>query len=316
MEFGTFGQQVPQQVPPAYQPYQPYMPPQAPQVPPRPQGMSKGVLAALVVVAVLLLLSGSGVIYYSAVFRPNQLHAQATATAVVQAQGTARANAQATSTAVAYANATATVDAQVQATATALDAIYTQATAGTPTLDDPLNANGANNWTEYSTAQQSCAFKGGALHALSQNTGTVCFAQNTSFNNFAYTVKMVINSGSVGGVVFRANVTSSTNVGVYLFSITTGGKYILGLIQGTASGSTATKDLGSNQSSTINTASAAVNELGVVARGSTIYLFINKHYVAQVTDAALTTGMLGVFGGTQSDSNSDVSFTDLQVWQL
>src|SRR5712692_5717212 len=99
-------------------------------------------IGLLVTLALLVMFSGIGLIYYSTVLRPAQLHAQATGTAqtllTVQARGTALANAQATGTAQAFANATATAQAQVtaqaQATVTALQDIYTTATSGRPAL--------------------------------------------------------------------------------------------------------------------------------------------------------------------------------------
>ncbi len=100
----------------------PYPPqPQIP-YPPRSQtkkGLSRGIIALILVLALLLIFSGVGLIYYSVVARPAQLHAQATATAQTiltnDARATNIANTQATGTAVAYSNATAT--AQAQATA-------------------------------------------------------------------------------------------------------------------------------------------------------------------------------------------------------
>ena len=93
--------------------------------------------------------SGFGLIYYSTVYHPNQLHVQATATVQTRqtevAQTTVTANAQATGTAVAIANATATAQAQATAaavaTATALQNIYNSATQGSPVLNDSLSFN-------------------------------------------------------------------------------------------------------------------------------------------------------------------------------
>ncbi len=105
-------------------------------------------------VIVLLLIAGGGLIYYSTIVQPALFHAQATATALARVQQTARANA--TDTAVAFAtsqaeaNATATAQAiataQAEATATARQAIYTQATQGTPAFNDSLAGPNVNNW--------------------------------------------------------------------------------------------------------------------------------------------------------------------------
>src|SRR5947209_11894131 len=100
----------------------------------------RGMTILLIGLALLIMASGFGLIYYSAVYHPAQLHAQATGTAqtmqTAEARATALANAQATGTAVAIANATATAQAQataeVVATATALQNIYNSATSRTP----------------------------------------------------------------------------------------------------------------------------------------------------------------------------------------
>ncbi len=119
----------------SYSGQQQYSPPQQAYPPPYPgpqrrRGLSTG-MVILFIVLVLLIIGGSGLILYTAVIQPNQLHTQATATAQANVTGTAQANATGTAhaaaTATIEANATATAQAQataqVQATATALQAI-------------------------------------------------------------------------------------------------------------------------------------------------------------------------------------------------
>jgi len=122
-------------------------------------GLSRRMLILLIVLALLSMVSGIGLIYYSTVYHPVQLHAQATATTQAfqtrAAQGMATANAQATGTAVAFTHATATAQAQataeVQANATVLQNIYTSATSGSPTLSDSLAGNSGSGWDEDQT---------------------------------------------------------------------------------------------------------------------------------------------------------------------
>src|SRR2546423_2417917 len=141
----------------SYSGAQQYSPPQQAYPPPFPgpqrrRGLSSG-MVILFIVLVLLIIGGSGLILYTAVIQANQLHAQATATAQANATGTAQANAtgtaQAAATATTEANATATAQAQatahLQATATALQTLFTQATSGTPVLNDPLSQQDANS---------------------------------------------------------------------------------------------------------------------------------------------------------------------------
>jgi hypothetical protein len=80
---------------------------------------------------------------------------------------------------------------------------YTQATSGTPVLDDPLNDNSKGNiWDE----NKYCVFSDGAYHVKygQPDNFQVCYAQPI-YNNFAFQVQMTIFKGIYGGIVFRAN---------------------------------------------------------------------------------------------------------------
>src|SRR5262249_3700692 len=93
----------------------PFPPPPTPVMPPgpaRPRSPLGVTTVLLLILTLLIMASGIGLIFYSAVLHPAQIHAQASATAqslqTVQAQITSTANAQATGTVQAEANATAT----------------------------------------------------------------------------------------------------------------------------------------------------------------------------------------------------------------
>jgi hypothetical protein len=189
----------------------------------------------LAILALLIMSSGFGLIYYSTVYHPNQLHMQATSTAQTlqtrEARATAVANAQATGTAVAIANATATAQAQATAaavaTATALQNIYTSATSGTPALNDSLASNTGSSWDEdLAQGGGGCGFSGGAYHASLDSKGFYfpCVAENTNFGNFAFQVRMTIVSGDAGGLVFRSD---RANFKLYLLVFNRDGTYTL-----------------------------------------------------------------------------------------
>lgn len=57
------------------------------------------------------------------------------------------------------------------------------------------------------------------------------------------------------------------------------------------------------------------NILTVVARGSELYLFVNKQLVTEVSDNTYTFGQIGVFALDQGNI-TEVSFSNVQVWQL
>jgi hypothetical protein len=305
--------QAGQQIPPQYTP-----PP-----PPKRRRMSSTVIILLIVI-VLFLLGGSGLIYYVGVYQPQKMHADATATVNVQITGTAQANAQATANAVAtsqaQANATATSQASAtavaSATATALQAILSQATSGNPTLNDPLNAPSSNNWDQLSasnsTQSGSCAYTGGAYHSSMPTKGFFqpCYAQAPTFSNFAYQVQMTITQGDEGGILFRADTANSK---FFLFRINQSGAYNLYLYvdnQGTHA-----KSLLSSTASPFKKGLNQPNTVTVVARGGSIYFYINGQYVDGVSNSTLSSGKIGVFG--ESNTNpTDVAFSNAQVWQL
>ena len=298
-------------------------PSQIPYSPPiqRKSGLSRGVVALILILTLLLVSSGVGLIYYSTVARPAQLHAQATSTAQTiltsDARSTAVANTQATGTAVAYSNATATVQAQVtaqaQATATALQAIYTQSTQGTPVLNSSLAAQDNNNWDVNDTTDGGgCGFNAGTYHTtlFSKNFYFPCFAHTASFNNFTFQVQMTINQGDEGGLVFRSN--SNTDIAqYYLFSINQNGTYRLVVSKDSSHNTTLAQD----SSPAIKTGINQTNLIAVVAKGSTLYLYINKQYIGSVSDSSYSSGLLGVFA-SDSSTTTDVSFKNAQVWQL
>jgi hypothetical protein len=309
---------VPQQQFPSYPSSPPLPPPVQPQKTPRGRGLSRGMMILLIVLA-LLMMSGFGLIYYSTIYHPNQLHMQATATAQTlltrEAQGTATANTEATGTAVAIANATATAQAQatanVIATTTALQNIYTSATNGSPALQDSLSANTGSNWEEdQAQGGGGCAFTGGAYHASIDQKGFyfACAAQNTNFSNFAYQVQMTITKGDAGGVFFRGNRSASK---FYLLSIARDGTYDL-FVSKDQNHST---DLSFGNSSAIKQSLGQANLITVILRGNNIYFYVNKQYAGSVSDSTYKSGQIGVFVDAHTTA-TDVAFTNAQVWKL
>ena len=305
----------PLQQPPLYLGTQqpPYTPPPLPPTQPQKtrRGLSGGVTILLIVLALLIMFSGFGLIYYSTVYHPNQLHVQATATAQTLqtgvAQTTATANAQATGTAVAIANATAAA----VATATALQNIYNSATQGSPVLNDSLSFNTGSNWEEdQAQGGGGCAFTGGAYHASIDQKGFYfpCAAQNTNFANFAYQVQMTITKGDAGGVFFRGNRSAFH---FYSLSIGKNGTFDLFVSKDQNHSS----DLNFGNSPAIKKGLGQTNLITVVVRGKNIYFYVNKQYAGSVVDNTYTSGQIGVFVDAHSTA-TDVAFKHAQVWKL
>ncbi|MGI9058847.1 MAG: DnaJ C-terminal domain-containing protein [Ktedonobacteraceae bacterium] len=302
--------------------YPAQQPPQSPSPVAQPQQRKRSpLLIALIVVLLLLIIGGSGLIYYTSVYQPNQIHAQATATAVSQVTGTAQANATAmagaTGTAVVQANATATAfaqgTAQANATATALQNIYTTATNGTPTLNDPLSQQDSSNWeVDTKNGGGGCAFTNGTFHANMPQAGffASCFAQASHYSNFAFQVQMNILKGDRGGIIFRAD---STNFKFYLLRLGQDGTYTLFLYVDN-NGSHA-RLLVQGNTSAMHTGQNQNNTVAVVARNANLYLYVNQQYVASVSDNTFGSGQIGLFADDQKNP-TEVAFSNLKIWTL
>lgn len=305
-------------VSPVYTPYAPYTTPSAMPLPAlsrQRQPLSRPMLLFSTAVALLLMLSGMSLIYYTAIAHPAQLRAQATATVqtilTTNARGTAMANAQATGTAQAFAHATATAQAQAQATVTALQALYTQATSGTPALSSTLAFQDGANWDAYNTPDGGgCNFSNGALHAsvFTKNYYVPCLAHNSNFTNFAYQVQLTMVEGDEGGLMVRSD---DTNNHFYIFSIARDGTYRFYVVKD----SNNSLSLVDDTSSIIKTGAGQSNMLTVIAQGTTFYLYINQQYVASASDASFASGEVGV-AASDTTNNTDVAFTNATVWTL
>ena len=262
---------VPQQLPPL----------PAQQKPQQRRGLSAKIMTLLIILA-LLVIGGSGLIYYTTVVQPTKLHAQATAT--------------------------------VQANVSSTTRLYDMATNGSPDLNDPLKRNSASGWVEFPWTQGDCAFRGAYHSAILQKDIAPCLAQRTSYSDFAYQVQLTIITGDEGGLIFRSNAIDpnhfpfSTNY--YLFGIGHDGRYSLSY-----QGDKSKVQLISGSSSTITTGLNQPNLLTVVAHGSNISLYVNRQYLAGVSDSNRSSGAIGVFA--QDNSNpTDVAFSNAYVWTL
>ena len=137
-----------------------------------------------------------------------------------------------------------------------------------------------------------------------------CIAEAPTFSNFAFQVQMTITQGDEGGIIFRADPVNSK---FYLFRISQNGAYDLYLYvdnQGTHA-----KNLLSNSSTLIKQGQNQTNTITVVAQGSNIFFYINGQYLDNVSNNTFSSGKIGVFGESNTNS-TDVAFSNAQVWQL
>jgi len=174
---------------------------------------------------------------------------------------------------------------------------YLLATSGTPVLSDPLNDNSqGNGWAENSY----CAFSGGAYHiTLARPSSFIPCRATPTISNFALQVQMTVLSGDFGGIVFRTN--QQERAGYRFVPRANGGDLVYGHTQL----ATFSTPISLNQTYLLT----------VIARGSRIWLCVDKHVVAIVQDSSASSGGFGFLAGDFSNA-ADVAYTNMQVWIL
>lgn len=271
---------------PIYQPYQGGLPP-VPSMPPAPRRRSNarlfifGGIALLVIVAAI-------VISFAAYSNSQQGNKNATATA--------QANTSATQAAQATANA-------IQ-TATAVANTYPF--SANRVMNDPLTDNSkGSNWQ----TDDLCKFSGNAYHVTDsqKDTFSTCFAQNTDFSNFTFQVDAQLLKGDGLGILFRGNATNNT---FYRFTAYSDNSYYVYMYNNGSN----TKTLKSGNLPSSFSFSGK-NTLAVVARGTSITIYMNQTQLAQFTDSTYSRGQIGL-SSTNLGNAADVVFSNVQVWSL
>jgi hypothetical protein len=266
----------------------------------RPSSNMRLILIGLVAV---LVIGGALATFFAVSAHNTQVaHDNATATANVQATSTSIANTQATGTAVAQAaNATATANAQASATAVAT----TYPFSATVKLDDPLTDNSKNvGWK----TSNNCQFTGGAYHVIVPDAKTFidCYAATTNYTDFTYQVTMQILKGDFGGITIRGD---SANFKYYAFAIGSDGTYAIEVY--TSAANPTELDSGTIANFQTN----AANTVGVVAKGTSLTLYVNNQQAASVTDGTYTGGQIGCIA-YNIQNYGDVAFSNAKVWDL
>ena len=284
----------------ALPPYLPYAQPQGSRQgglsspsppPPVPQGQKPprrfpASITLLISILVVLLVGGSGVLYYTAVYQHNRPHVQATAPPVPKANAT---------TAVAEENP------------------YTH--SGRLVLSDPLHDNsGGHFWAEDSS---NCSFMDGAYHVKAPiYPPEACLANDastTDFSNFTFEVQMQILKGDVGGIIFRAVKQAASGNKFYDFFISHDGRYWV-----VRANESSYDPLTSGTSSAIKQGINQTNIIAVVAQGSTFTLYVNHQKIALVADSTFSHGRVGFVAGPLDNpgNSTEVVFSNAKVWTL
>ena len=255
-----------------------------------PQSRPAVITILLIVLALLVIGEGGGLVYYTTVFYPSKLHAQATAIA-------------------------RTVLAQIHTTSsgTTPQDIYTQATSGSPVINDPLTNQEQSFWGTLTQDDGigGCAFRGGAYHAREADPGkTFHCAASGLYSNFAFQVQMTIITGDTGGMVFRLD---SANAKFYRLRIDQAGTY--GFLIYTGNTAAPIKFLQEGHIPAFNSGPGQSNLITIIARNTDFYLFVNKKYNTTVIDSSYSLGQIGLSVGDHSNP-TEVAFNNAQVWNL
>lgn len=198
--------------------------------------------------------------------------------------------------------------------------LYSQITSSVPSWSDALNGQSTTAWVGGSINNNgggtlrdgSCVFTNGQLHATAPagKQAAVCVPGSTSFSNFAFQVQMTILQGNTGGIIFRLSAAPKSG---YAFIIGSSGLYALMVIYQDIAHS---KILSAAGSTAINSGLGQSNLLTVIARDSTIYLYINKRFITSSTDTTSSSGAMALLGMADNGSSTDVAFSNLQEWNL
>jgi len=135
-----------------------------------------------------------------------------------------------------------------------------------------------------------------------------CLATKTNYIDFAFQVDMTMSRSETAGLIFRSNSVLNAD---YLFEVNSNATYFLNASTLSLSSQTSIIPSGSFPGQTTNTVT-------VIARGHDIYLFINRHFLMQTSDATTSSGQIGLFVDAQpSDQGGAIAnFSNLKIWTL
>ena len=174
--------------------------------------------------------------------------------------------------------------------------ILTWATREQPFIDDQLQSQNGNKWSEYTNNLGGCQFSSQTYHASASRADhfTPCLMladQDSNLQNIAFQVQMTIIQGDAGGLIFHSTASGSNDYAFYICidPLCTKGAYKLYMCQ-----SMRYSRIISGPSPAIKTDFNQTHVLTVVALNGDIYLYINGEYITQVHDNTYISGYIGV----------------------
>lgn len=284
----TAPSQGPIVMPSPYPPYPPYAPMSFP--PPQPKKKRKTWLIVTLSIVGIVILGSCGLICSLGVWGMQGI--------VTQAQKQTQ-RIQAT----VNTQATQSVNAQ---------ALYTEVTNRAPTFSNSLASKGEGNWIDIgSDSTYSCDFKDGTYHVSISKKGYITNCNFSRFYmNFAIQVEVNLLTGDYSGLVFRADSTGNL---YYMFEYNQQGEYSL-FKRANTTGNLDSLAWGI-ATPYLNTKYGQKNVVTIIARGSSIYLYVNQHFLSQVQDETFTSGYTGLLAD-DTNKPTEVAFSNVKVWEI
>jgi len=221
---------------------------------------------------------------------------------LVNANQLARSNMNVTATAQAHIRATLT--AQAQSTATMHANVTTVAAEknpyppymGTLVPGDPLSGTGSDFLIPQ---QQECQRGQNGVYMVSSGQGGefLCSAHD-DYSNLVFQVEMSITQGGDSGIGVRYNTWG------YFFYINPNGSFTTSNLKGGMG------IPGTGTSSAIKTGLNQINLIAIVANGSEIDYYVNRHLVSVEKDSTVSHGALVLV------STGKATFRNAKVWTL
>jgi len=184
-------------------------------------------------------------------------------------------------------------------------------TSGTPLLVDDLSSSVISSWN---VDDNNCIFIGGTYHVIAKQANFLvpCESNILTYDNAAFQVDVSLLSGSMAGLVFRAN-----DQQFYDFGITNLGEFFLRRHDINANGGGTYTHLVPNTTSSAIAPGRQKNTLLVIANGGDFKLYINGEFVGEHQDSTYTGGAVGFDAGTTpSVDSAEASFSNFKVYQV
>ncbi len=139
----------------------------------------------------------------------------------------------------------------------------------------------------------------------------MCIANATKYKNIAFQAQLTALKGDTEGLIVRAD---SKGQQMYLFSITTTGMYTLAVTNG--QNGTLAHVLVGGTSPAIKQGQNQTNQMTLIARDNTLYLYVNQKFLTKVNDTTAASGNVGLFVGNSQGDVSEARFTNAKMWSV